>query len=174
VTAPRVEQILRRLWPTDFPTPRTELFAILDGARDPSICRTLEASTLDYRCLYAGALPRALVAVAPYLVHLHAHAPFTRWLIEQSWGRSWGVFLHSAATLDELRRHLRRFLRVKDERGRRLLFRYYDPRVLRAYLPTCTPAELAAVFGPIDRFCVESADERVCELSFDGARLCGS
>ena len=38
-----------------------------------------------------------------------------------------------ALPVDELRRHLRRFLLVKDESGRQLYFRYYDPRVLRLY-----------------------------------------
>jgi hypothetical protein len=30
-----------------------------------------------------------------------------------------------------------------------LLFRYYDPRVLRVYLPSCRPSELETVFGPV-------------------------
>jgi len=44
---------------------------------------------------------------------------------------------------------------VKDERGNRLVFRYYDPRVLRVYLPTCSPSELRTVFGPIECFWAE-------------------
>jgi hypothetical protein len=38
-------------------------------------------------------------------------------------------------------RRRRRFLRVKDEDG--LVFRFYDPRVMRVYLPTCAAGELA-------------------------------
>jgi hypothetical protein len=44
---------------------------------------------------------------------------------------------------------------VKDYKGRRLLFRYYDPRVLRVYLPTCLPNELETVFGPVKAYLVE-------------------
>ena len=79
----------------------------------------------------------------------------------------------SAAPFEEIRRHLRRFLRVKDERGRRLLFRYYDPIVLAAFLPTCTAAELAEVFGPIDAFLVETVgpDCDLTEIRFDGVVL---
>jgi hypothetical protein len=47
---------------------------------------------------------------------------------------------------------------VRDERGNRLVFRYYDPRVLRVYLPTCTASELRRVFGPIECFWMESGD----------------
>ena len=36
-----------------------------------------------------------------------------------------------------------------------LYFRYYDPRVLRAWLPTCDPAQLAEFFGPVEFFIAE-------------------
>ena len=32
----------------------------------------------------------------------------------------------------------------------------HDPRVLRVFLPTCTPDELSDFFGPIGSFLVES------------------
>jgi hypothetical protein len=53
---------------------------------------------------------------------------------------------------------LRTLLRVRDEAGRTLLFRFYDPRVLRAYLPTCTATEWQSVFGPVHQL-ICSADE---------------
>jgi uncharacterized protein DUF4123 len=37
-------------------------------------------------------------------------------------------------------------------------FRYYDPRVLRVFLPTCNTQELAAVFGPVKSFVLEDDD----------------
>ncbi len=49
---------------------------------------------------------------------------------------------------------------MRDTRGRILVFRFYDPRVLRAYLPTCTAEEIAQFFGPISHFAAESADGR--------------
>ncbi len=36
-----------------------------------------------------------------------------------------------------------------------LYFRYYDPRVMRVYLPTCNAQELAAMFGPIQFYVLE-------------------
>jgi hypothetical protein len=71
-----------------------------------------------------------------------------------------------------LRHHLRKFLRVQDEDGRRLFFRYYDPRVLRAYLPSCTSEELDTVFGPIGAYLAEAADgEALIEFRRRGAQL---
>jgi hypothetical protein len=44
---------------------------------------------------------------------------------------------------------------VHDGEGTPMLFRYYDPRVLRVYLPTCNAEELKTVFGPVLRFVLE-------------------
>jgi hypothetical protein len=61
--------------------------------------------------------------------------------------------------LQQVRAHLRQFLLVQDERGNQQYFRFYDPRVLRVYLPTCDAAETQQFFGPIDRFIVEDGPE---------------
>jgi hypothetical protein len=71
-----------------------------------------------------------------------------------------------------LRRHLRQFLTVRDPRGQQLLFRYYDPRVLRVYLPTCVEDELQSMFGPIECFWIEGmASQNMVELRLDGGKL---
>jgi hypothetical protein len=165
-------QILQRLLPVDFATRGTELYAVLDGARDRRIQHRVETSQLAWRCLYTGAIPAELREVAPYLVHMPPQAAFTRATLACGWGHAWGIWLICAAPFDELHRHLRRFLRVRDEAGRRLLFRFYDPVVLEMFLPTCTPAELAELYGPIDAFLVEtSAGAAIRELRFDGTAL---
>lgn len=144
--------LLRHLWPDGADE---RVFAILDGARDPRIHPAVTRSGLAYHCLYSGTLEPVLARAAPYLVQLDREAPFTRELLT-CWGDSWGIYLRTVASLSELHRHFRRFLRVKDENGKNLVFRYYDPRVLRPYLPTCTEAELDYVFGPVQRFLVEA------------------
>jgi hypothetical protein len=163
-------RILRALWP-DGEQSRLGVWAILDCARDPKIYLALLESRLEFRCLYSGKLPWALEMVAPQLVELLPDHRLTARLLDDGWGRAWGVFLR----LDDpstLRHHLRRFLQVRDETGRRLLFRYYDPRVLRTYLPTCTAEELALIFGPVDGWIAEgNAGLEVQEYGFDGTRL---
>jgi hypothetical protein len=54
-----------------------------------------------------------------------------------------------------LRDHFRAFHTVELPDQRTVLFRYYDPRILRNFLPVCNAAELAAFFGPVQRFVVE-------------------
>jgi hypothetical protein len=38
------------------------------------------------------------------------------------------------------------------------VFRFYDPRVLRRFLPLCTSDELRRFFGPIESFLIETAE----------------
>lgn len=147
-----LERVQERLWPRGNDA---YSWALLDGARDRRVQPAVQSSGLAYRCLYTGDLPPELARVAPWLVRLSRDAPLTRELVEDAWGHSWGVFLRAPVGLDALHRHLRRLLRVKTEQGRTMLFRYYDPRVLRVFLPTCTAAEVEQVFGPVASFVLE-------------------
>lgn len=163
-------RVIEVLWPTRSPV-GTTLWAILDCARDERIYSALRTSRLDYRCLYSGRLPREVEAAAPYLLEVAPTYGFTPKLIEMGWGNSWGVFLRISDP-SNLRHHLRGLLRVRDESGRILLFRYYDPRILRAYLPTCRPDELRTFFGPVSSYLVEGEDgNSVMEFEFDGHQL---
>ncbi|HEY2399507.1 MAG TPA: S1 RNA-binding domain-containing protein, partial [Steroidobacteraceae bacterium] len=42
------------------------------------------------------------------------------------------------------------------EQGKRLLFRFYDPRVLRPFLPSCEAGQMREMFGPVEHFAVEA------------------
>lgn len=156
----------RQLWPRGG---NRDVWMILDGARDKKIYWELTNSHLECACLYSGDIPFELEAVAPHLVQLEFEDKSTRELIKKAWGKSWGVFLTCEANMKRLRRHLRTFLVVHDSRGKRLLFRYYDPRVLRTYIPTCRMDELKTVFGPIKQFLTENeTSDRL--LNFDFSR----
>lgn len=136
----------------------TSLFALLDGARDPRIYQTLIFSDLEHACLFGGELSTAAKAAAPYLVRLVPGSRSVERLIDDGWGHSWGLFLASRVGLWELRRHLRGLLEVEMPDGPRRFFRYFDPRVLRAFLPTCDVVQLREMFGPVERFDLEAPD----------------
>ena len=55
-----------------------------------------------------------------------------------------------------MRRHFRTYLIVHNSEAQPLYFRYYDPRVLRVYLPACNPQELATIFGPVSSYLLEA------------------
>jgi hypothetical protein len=139
-----------------FADSQAKVFAVLDGASVPSLLEHLAPHTPEYECLYRGELKPDVAAAAPYLVHLKADSDLTNWVIEQGWGKHWGVFAICQAELPVMRRHFRSFLLVHDSEGKALYFRYYDPRVLRTHLPTCNAEELATMFGPVSAYVMES------------------
>jgi hypothetical protein len=134
------------------------LFAILDAARDPLVLGLLVRCQEEYHSLYAGVEGDRLAAVAPYLVHLPPSSPLLETLARHAWGKSWGMYLTCGQPFEAVRKHFRRFLLVTAEDGRELYFRFYDPRVTRAYLPTCTPQEAREFFGPVDAYLMEGTD----------------
>src|SRR5690242_17523404 len=134
------------------------VFAVLDAAQDERLPAFLHACETEHASLYEGPEADQLKSVAPYLVTLPKESKLLRLFFSEGWGKNWGIFLSSSSSAAEVRHHLRRFLMVETQDARKLYFRFYDPRVLRVYLPTCTQEELSAFFGPITRFLVEAED----------------
>jgi hypothetical protein len=165
----RMNRVEECFWPGGF---SRDIWMVVDAARHRRIFPMLRDYHLEYFCLYSGRLAPALEAAAPYLVQLDYDDPEAHRFLGDAWGGSWGIFLKCAAHANTLRRHLREFLVVRGPDGNRLVFRYYDPRVLRVYLPTCTGDELSTFFGPIDRLWMEGDDPRMLlEYGFHESRL---
>ena len=151
-----------------------KVYAILDGASAEQLVPATYRHGVESVCLFRGELDPELEQVAPYLVEIDAESPFVDWVLDEGWGRHWGIFMVSKANLRTLRQHFRTFLTVYDPDNLPLYFRYYDPRVMRVYLPTCNADELEAVFGPVDRYLMEGEDGETllrCERK-EGALLC--
>jgi hypothetical protein len=137
-----------------------ELYMLLDAARDQRIYARLTelGERVHARSLYQGDVGDSLAHVSPYLLALQQDRPDSLWFAEAGFGRSWGVFVTGPIGFDELRRHLRKFNIVYRENGTPLVFRFYDPRVLRRFLPSCTLEELRRFFGPVGSFLTETAE----------------
>lgn len=166
-----VTQLLRQHL---FSQPEANLYTVLDGASVPELPQILWEHEPEHACLYRGELEPDMAAVAPYLVRLeHGHS-FTKLVCEQGWGNHWGIFAMTPGEVDirVLRQHFRRFLMVYDPNGKLVYFRYYDPRVLRVYLPTCNAEEIKIVFGPISCYVLEDEDpSAVLRVSSDGEKV---
>ena len=159
------EKLRGRLWPKGA---RPDIWAVLDCARDPQMWWMIDKSSLLHECLYAGTLSLQLERAAPYLVQLEFDDERTIRLLDRGWGNNWGILLRTGMSLHALKTHLRRLLLVRVPGGKQLAFRYYDPRVMRAFLPTCAPSQLEEVFGSIERIMTEEADpDRMTEFRFD-------
>ncbi len=128
------------------------VYAVLDAASAPGVLDKLHPSGLAYSAIPEGQLEPGMANMAPYLVALEPDNEFTAWLLGEGWGKHAAIFITTDAGFFPLRTHLRRLLVAYDEAGNRLYFRFYDPRVLRVYLPTCNPGEIAEFFGPVRAF----------------------
>ncbi|MFN7993050.1 MAG: DUF4123 domain-containing protein [Bryobacteraceae bacterium] len=169
---------MKILWPEGQPG-FTKVFAIVDGAQDKRIYGAVDASRQDRCCLFSvdrrwggQDLPWQLLMNGPYLVELEPGEEFTTFLLRNGWAQNWGIFFRSDTGLQRVRRHFRELLTVRDEKGKKLMFRYYDPRVLRMYLPTCLAGELRTFFGPVGAFVVPGEDPNAAiSYQFDGMKL---
>jgi hypothetical protein len=138
----------------------TKVYAVLDGASIENLLQIFYKYEPEQLCLYQGDLEPDIAEVAPYLVRLERDTPFTDWLFETGWGNHFGIFAVAFSDLKQTRQHFRKFLTVYDSKGNPLLFRYYDPRVLRIYLPTCNEEELKQFFGTLEYLFLESEDAK--------------
>ena len=135
------------------------LCAMLDGASVPDLLERLHSEpSLEVACLLRGNHAPDMKQVAPYLVKLEPQSEFAEWVVGNGWGRHWGTFVTSRRGFRALRDHLRQLMIVHRRDGTSLYFRYYDPRVMRVFLPTCSPAQLKQMFGPADAFLAESEE----------------
>ncbi|WP_179381795.1 DUF4123 domain-containing protein [Jannaschia marina] len=115
-------------------------YAVLDAAKLPGLPEMLETSGLDHACLFQGAAAEELRDVAPYLVRLEEGHRFTRGLFTQGegpgdmWDRESGIFLRSQGSLNDLRKHLRKFTKLQDGEGKWFYFRFWEHHVQEALI----------------------------------------
>ena len=136
------------------------VYAILDGASIDDLPSKISEMRPRNFCLYRGELDTDLAEVAPYIVELAPQTYFTEWLLENCWGKHFGIFAHSPFSIQEVRKHFRKFLTVYDDAGNPMLFRYYDPRVLTQFLPACEAEELQELFGKVTTYFAESNETK--------------
>lgn len=130
----------------------TPVHAILDAGRDFMAIGLARLVSTRCESLFVGPKAERLAHVAPYLTPCDPSGVVLR-LVLGGKPTDRGILIESDAEFGVIRAHLRRFLIVERQRDRRFVyFRYYDPRVLRPFLPACTPDELARFFGPIRAF----------------------
>ena len=103
--------------------PSLNTFAILDAAKVPGLAEVLDATGLERDCLFQGQAAEEMRDAAPWLVRLEEEHSFTRDLFTEGemphhmWSRASAVFLRSRDSLADLRAHLRKFVKVRDDGG---------------------------------------------------------
>jgi hypothetical protein len=146
-------------------------YILLDAAKMEGYIYLAREMNEEHMCLYEGDSEALLGSSAPWLFELDEYSEFSDWLVERASGNSWGVVIVSQAETEVLYRHFRKFLIVQSDTGRELYFRFYDPRVLRDFLPTCDPEQLQEFFGPVDAFVMEDVEGSMLQFTLNGTDL---
>jgi hypothetical protein len=134
-------------------------YMIIDGASVAALIDHLYDDEPDFSCLLKGMLEPDMQEVAPYIVQLRDGEPFTEWVLASALGRHWGIVLCTSLDLRTLDRRYRKLLRVRGPDGEPLFFRFYDPRVLRTFLPTCEEDDLDIWFDGVRHYYAEAPEE---------------
>ncbi len=147
-------------------------FTLLDAASLQGAIHQAKELCSEHQCLYIGDSETVLGEVAPWLFDA-THSPgFKQWLAEEAPGKNWTIIIQSQATLRELHHHFRQFLMVTTDEGKELYFRFYDPRVLRVFLPTCDAVQLQEFFGDlVDAYLMENEAGKMIRFTLDGVVL---
>ncbi|WP_299848123.1 DUF4123 domain-containing protein [uncultured Paracoccus sp.] len=130
-------------------------FLLVDATAADDVYRVLAESGMSFASLFTGQDAVTLQREAPYLLDRSGEgmdlesAETTRLLVE----RDAAIGLVADCTMDELRRHLRRWLTVRlPENGGKVMFRMFDPHILAVFLMTLPAADAHAFFGPVAEF----------------------
>ena len=138
----------------------TRTYMVIDGAVVPDLPTKLFEMRPQHYCLFTGDLEPDMQEVAPYLVRLLPRTPFTEWVLDAFWGNHWGIFIQSRYSIQDMRTHFRSLVNVYDEKAVSMIFRFYDPQVMRRFLPTCNQGEVKMFFGKVDTYLAELEDDK--------------
>jgi hypothetical protein len=130
------------------------LYALLDACDEPSVPVRCDELSTRAVSLYRGEAETNYRNIAPYLAQISIHE--FEWILTELWPNHWGYFVIARSDLSTLRTHFRRYLTVKLPDGKKVLFRFYDPRVLKTFLASSQPQEIRDFFGPARAFGVSS------------------
>ena len=168
LTVNEVSSVIKSLWSPLADGSKPNVFMVLDCARDKRIEPLINNAKIEQSCLYAGNLSYKLKRAAPHIVKLSENSNFTSEVLALGWGKSWGIFLltNQATTMTTVRANCRRLGKVKGVNGKSLVFRYYDPRVIRLMLPVCNQHEVDCILGDSISLLIEQKKDRAHALGF--------
>ncbi|MBZ9613422.1 DUF4123 domain-containing protein [Rheinheimera maricola] len=125
------------------------VYAVVDGAACPELRFKLYEWQPFSSCLWSGTLEPDLEEVAPYMVVLERDSAFTLWLIKEGWDNHWNIFVQSPLEPKSFRKQIRKLQLVRSPEAKTLMFRFYDPRVMHVFLPTCDSEQNQELFSGV-------------------------
>jgi len=134
-----------------------DVYLIMDSVQmGGATAEVLAASGLEHACLLQGQSAQDQEASAPWIVRLETPNRFTQNVFTYTpdrpapwhyWRHGPGLLIQSAASLDELRSHFRKFLRIRDEAGKAFYLRFWECGPMLDYIRRSSdPKQLAAMW----------------------------
>jgi hypothetical protein len=142
-------------------------YVVIDPTLRTAISGLFDLDVVDVKAqsLFDGRAAEENKDVAPYILDATVPATdqvsrFNQTFLADHWGQNTGIVVRSHATFEEVRKHFRRFTKLRREGTNGwFFFRFWDPRVASVYLRTIQDnAERAEQWfgrGLIDSFVIE-------------------
>ena len=106
--------------------------------------------------LYLKTKHASLIEVSPLIGRTGFDDPFLPQLYkavaQNKVASNWGCLLHTAASLEELARHFRKWITIYNDIGEEVFFRFYDPDILPHFADALEGDEKQFFFGPVNAF----------------------
>lgn len=139
------------------PTTEGPAYVLFDAARVPNTIHMLDAFHLQYQCLFIGDNISDMADVAPYLAFLVSRDCQGRDFLLQILENGHGICLRSDLPIDQLRRHLKKYLKIRIDSGF-VYVKYYLPQNFEFILGTSTI---------LDNFFSDVSSVTMSDMGFD-------
>ncbi len=146
-----------------------KLYALLDATTIPNLADLLEQSGLPHKCLFQNAEDE-IDAHAPWLVELQDGNRFTRNLFTLDekaaapwhlWNHQAGIYFRARQDFTRLWRHLRKFTKLADRRGKWHLVRFWETPIFWAAVERRDPLVVEILTGLSSAIVMRDARARI-------------
>ncbi len=126
----------------------TRLFCMIDSARNPyTIPHLVMALTRAADCLFSGNAKQELGDQTAWVADVTDDRATLEALLDEGYGKGMLSFAFSALDLRAFITHLKKFTKIRDAKGTEHFFRFYDPKVMRQYVPVFNETQHKAFFA---------------------------
>lgn len=136
------------------------MYGLVDAAGGDKARSFLGRVNANAQCLYDGESAEVMKDHAPYLVDFRTHPVFLDDFVASCWGNSIGYLVMSDFEMRDLKKHFRKFVYVGLPDGKMAFFRFYDPRVLRAFLLGGSTEHFRQFFSGLTGIAFEAENRR--------------
>lgn len=140
-------------------------YIVIDAARLNQNLKEVLALSNRSESLFSKNELVTLEYVAPYLCKFEKGGEMHHWFFSEGAKDFAGILIYSVVPFDVLLSHLKKFIIVLDG-GKEMYFRFYDPRVLPVFLPTCSIEQIGTFFGPIHFFYSVHSEEQFIQTYY--------